>query len=135
MILKRVLSAAAAAGAVLAGAGVVVVAAAYALYAWMKMYMPPAAASAVVAAVVAVIILVVALIALRGAKGKSHKPHHHEHKDEPRSLVDRGLELARERPLIAAGGALAAGLIALRNPALIAVLTSLVNPPQPGSRR
>ncbi len=131
MILRRVLSAAAAAGAVLAGAGVTVVAASYALYAWMTAYLPRAGAAAVVAAVFAVIVLAVAFVAVRAASPKKPKPS-----EQPRSLVDRGLELAREKPLLAAGGALAAGLIALRNPSLIAALVGLAGQsPPPKTKR
>ncbi len=131
MILKRVLSAAAAAGAVLAGAGVTVVAASYALYAWMTAYLPRAGAAAVVAGVFALIVLVVAFVAVRAASPKTPKAS-----EQPRSLIDRGIELAREKPLLAAGGAVAAGLIALRNPALIAALVGLASqPPAKKTRR
>ncbi len=90
MILRRVLSAAGAAGAVLAGAGVTVVALSYALYAWMTAYLPRAGAAAVVAAVFAVLVVTVALVAVRAASPKKTLKA-----EEPRSLVDRGLELAR----------------------------------------
>ena len=130
MILRRVLSAAGAAGAVLAGAGVTVVALSYALYAWMTAYLPRAGAAAVVAAVFAVLVVAVALVAVRAASPKKTLKA-----EEPRSLVDRGLELAREKPLLAAGGAVAAGLIALRNPALIAALVGMAGqPPAKGKR-
>lgn len=117
MILRKVLTAAAAAGAVLAAAGVTIVAASYALYALMTVYMPRAGAAAVVAGTFALIAVVVALVVVGAASPKKPKPH-----AQPRSLVDRGLALAREKPLLAAGAALVAGLIALRNPALLAAL-------------
>jgi hypothetical protein len=42
------------------------------------------------------------------------------------SLTDRLSQLARERPILAAGGALAAGLIALKNPQVIASIVGAV---------
>lgn len=120
MILRRALAIAAAIGAVLAGAGVTIVAASYALYALMTAYLPRAGAAAVVAGVFAVIVVIVALVAVRAASPKKPKVS-----EQPKSMVDRAIDLARDKPLLAAGGALAAGLIALRNPALLAALVGL----------
>lgn len=130
MILQRVLSGAAAAGAALAAAGVVVVAAAYALYALAKPFVGPAGAAGIVALAFAVILGVGAAVAMSAAKGKRPKKPHSD--AEPRSLLDRALEMARERPLVAAAGAVAAGLLAIRNPAVVAAALGLMNqPPRP----
>lgn len=135
MILKRVLSGAAAAGAAAAAAAVVVVALAYAIYALAKMWLVPAGAAAVTAAVFAAAMGIGAAVMASGAKGKGggkavKKLKHPQ--DEPRTLLERALDTARERPVVAAAGALAAGLLALRNPALVATVIGLINqPPRP----
>ena len=139
MILKPVLRGASAAGAVAAAAGVVVVAVAFALYALFKYLfaftgdLAPAIASALVALIVAAAAGIGATIALGKAKGpaapKTLKPGV---EPEPRTGLERAMELARERPIVAAVGALAAGLIALRNPALItAAIAAFSAPPRP----
>ena len=48
---------------------------------------------------------------------------------EPDSLMGRIMDTARERPFVAAAGAVAAGLLALRNPALVATVLGLINQP------
>ena len=137
MILRRVLSGAAAAGAAAAAAAVVVIGLAYALYALAKTWLPPAGAAAVTAAAFALVLGIGAAVMASGAKGKGKaggravKKLKHPH-DEPRTLMERALDTARERPVVAAAGALAAGLLALRNPALVATVIGLINqPPRP----
>ncbi|MET0275066.1 MAG: hypothetical protein ABW360_18920, partial [Phenylobacterium sp.] len=76
-----------------------------------------AGGAAAVAGVFAVLALVVAFAATRKAKPKPLK-------DEDQTLTTRLIELARERPLVAAGAAVAAALVALRNPAIITTLLS-----------
>ncbi len=126
-MIKRVISFAAALGAIFAGAGALMVAIAFALYALLKDYVGPAGASALTALLLAILIGVVAVVALGQAKGK---PKAHAKADKgggPPAIVQRGLDLARERPLLAAGAAVAAGLLALRNPALIGAVIGAVS--------
>ncbi len=132
-MLKRILLAAAAAGAALAAAGVIMVAISYAIFALAKPYVGQAGAAGVVALVYAILLGVGFAVAASGAKGKAPKVHkrggHHE---EPGSLMSRVMDTARERPLVAAAGAVAAGLLAIRNPTLVATALGLINqPPRP----
>ncbi len=130
-LLARVLSGAAAAGAACAAAGVVTVAIAFAIYAFAKEYVGAAGGSAITAAVFAVVLGIGLAIAASGASGgKAKKPKHVE--PEPANLMNRIMETARERPFVAAAGAVAAGLLALRNPTLVATVLGLINtPPRP----
>ena len=136
-ILKRVLSGAAAAGAIFACAAVFVVAASYALYALAKEWVGAPGAAAVVALVFALIAGVAAFVAFSGAKGpkitaSSAKPLKGK-RGEPlaeESPLDKIIDLARERPLIAAGAAVAAGLMALRNPLIVTTLISTLTKPR-----
>ncbi len=137
MILQRVMSGAAAAGAAAAGGAVVTVSLAYALYAFAKTWLVPAASAAVVALTFAAVFGIVAAVMAGRARGKAGKggkaakPLKHAH-DEPRTLLERAMDTARERPVVAAAGALAAGLLALRNPTLVATVLGLINqPPRP----
>ena len=130
MILQRVLAAAAAAGAALAGAGVVVVALAFALYAFAKTYVGPAGASAITALVVAAALGVGFLLAASKARGPKRVAPKKAKDEPPQTLLERALDTARERPFVAAAGAVAAGLLALRNPALVATVLGLINQPQ-----
>jgi hypothetical protein len=136
VILQRVMSGAAAAGAAAAGGAVITVALAYALYAFAKIWLVPAASAAVVALVFAAVFGIGAAVMAgkaRGGKagGKTAKHLKNAH-EEPRTLLERAMDTARERPVVAAAGALAAGLLALRNPALVATVIGLINqPPRP----
>lgn len=131
-LLSRVLSGAAAAGAACAAAGVIIVAIAFAIYAFAKTYVGPAGGSAVTALVFAVVLGIGLAVAASGASGggKAKKAKHVE--PEPANLMHRIMETARERPFVAAAGAVAAGLLALRNPTLVATVLGLINtPPRP----
>lgn len=128
---KIILRFAAAIGAVAAAAAVVVVAASYGVYALARIWLTAAGASAVVAAVFAVIAVVIAALAL----GKRPRTAARAAK-APASPVDRIIEVAKERPLIALGAVAVAGFVLVRNPALVtAVVTSFLageksNPPK-----
>ena len=134
-IVARLLSAGAAIGAMAAGAGVVVVALSYTLYAVLRDYaqFSPAASSAVVAAVFGVLLLIGGLIAGAKAKGPKPKPSHAAHRLPPageQGFLGRIAGVARERPLVAAGAAIAAGLLAWKNPRLVATVLRAFEPPQ-----
>ena len=135
MILQKVMSGAAAAGAAAAAAAVVVVAVAFAIYAFAKDYVGAPGAAAITAAVFAVVLAIGMAVMAGRAKGgdrsKTGKRLRHP-EDAPRSLLERALDTAKERPFVAAAGAVAAGLLALRNPALVATVIGLINqPPRP----
>jgi len=111
-LIKKAVSLAAAIAALAAAAAVCVFAAAFALYALLRITMTAAAAAAVVALVFAAIAALIGVIMLR--KGN---PPAERHQDQ--SISVRLFDLARERPLIAAAAAAAAGFVVLRNPSLM----------------
>jgi hypothetical protein len=115
-LIKRALTLAAAFAGVAAAAGVCVVALAYALYALAREYLTPAGASAVVAGVAALLIVVLAVFVLRKSQPKSLRKA--AGAEEP-TLTTRLIELARERPIVAAAGAVAAALVIARNPRIL----------------
>ena len=110
MIFRRILFALAAAAIVAVSAGVCVVALAFALYALVKPALGQAGAAAVVAGAAAVLIGLVGLFLALAARGPKRKPV------EPKNPMDRIIQLLRERPVSAVAAAVAAGLLAVRNP-------------------
>lgn len=131
-LFARLLSGAAAAGAACAAAGVVTVAIAFAVYAFAKTYVGPAGGSAIVALVFAAVLGVGLAVTASRAGGDKAKTRAKHLEPEPANLMGRIMETARERPFVAAAGAVAAGLLALRNPTLVATVLGLVNtPPRP----
>ena len=129
------MSGAVAAGAGAAAAGVIVVSIAFAIYAFAKDYVGAAGAAAITALTFAVVLgLGMAVMGSRakgGRKSPTHKRLKHP-ETAPRTMLERALDTAKERPFVAAAGAVAAGLLALRNPALVATVIGLINqPPRP----
>lgn len=119
MIMRRILFAAAGIALVAAAVVIAVVAAAQALFHALEAGLGNVAAYAVVAAAGAVV--AVLAIAAGGLK-----PPHKKPPPEP-TLADTLSRIARDRPLLSAGAALAAGIVALKNPSLVgAVLTSFL---------
>lgn len=102
-----------------AAAGVVVVALAYALYAIARDYLSPAGAAAVVAAAAAALIVILALMVTRKAAPQSLRRA--AGSEEP-TLTTRLIELARERPIVAGAGAVAAALVIARNPRIVTTI-------------
>ena len=123
-MIQKLLLLFAAAGAALAAAGVVVVSLAYALYALMRdtAGLGAAASAAIVAGAIALIFVgIAAALAIKaGAKPK-----------EP-PMVERLKAFVRERPVTAAGAALAAGVFAVRNPkVLLPIMLAFLEPKSP----
>ena len=118
MNLRRILNLAAAFAAVAAAAAVVVVAASFAVYALAREYLTAAGAAAVVAGVFALIALIVAWLATRKVRPKARA------KVDDQSVVDRLIDMAKERPLIALGATAAAVTVLIRNPAVITAVVS-----------
>ncbi len=118
MIVKKALSLIAAIAAMAAAAAVCVVAAAFALYALARYYIGPAGGAAVVAVVAAIAALILAFVCFRKVK-----PRPERRRDEE-SVATRLIDLAREKPIIAAGVAAAAGLVVLRNPSIVGAIVS-----------
>ncbi len=120
-MIRRILLSIALVFALGAASATVVVALAFSLFALLEASLGRAGASAAVALAFAVLAgIVAALIALQIGGGG-----HRKSAREP-SLTDRLGELPRERPILAAGAALAAGLIALRNPQVVASIVGAV---------
>lgn len=117
MTAKRILNFAIVAATAAAAAVVGVVAAAFAVYALAKIWLGPAGAAAVVAALFA---LTAAGIAWFVARRAEQEPV------DDQTMVDRLVEMAKERPLVAAGAAAAILTVVLRNPKILSVLLSAV---------
>lgn len=92
-----------------------VVAAAFALYALLEGPLGRPGAAAVIAALAALTAAVTALIATRKAEPPPM---------EEQGPADRLIGLAREKPILAAAAAVAAGVVALRNPKIVAAIVS-----------
>ncbi|QUD87639.1 hypothetical protein [Phenylobacterium montanum] len=113
-MLQKAMMAAAALAAMAVAAAVGVIALAFALYALLRDLIGPAGAAACVAAVAALAIALAGLFAARGADQPEDT--------ESFGLAEKLLELVRDKPLASAGVALAAGLLVMRNPAVIGVI-------------
>ena len=126
-MMERTLMAVAAAAAIAAAAAVGVFSAFFALFALVEPHLGAPGAAAVVAASAAILVALAGLIAARKADGDKRSM---AAAAPDASMVDTILSLVRERPLLASGAAVAAGIYALRNPQLIAaVLRAFVDKP------
>ena len=131
MILRKIILAIVAAAAILASSAVFVVAAAYALFALVRDPLGPAGAAGVVCLAAAILIGLVGLIAamsLRGGKKKTTP-------GADGGLLDQLFELARERPIVSTGALIAAAIVGLRNPAVLAgVVKMLLGQKRPANK-
>ena len=125
VIVRRIVQTTIALAVMAAAAGVVVVSIAVALYTLLLEYVGPPAAAAIIAAGFAVVLAVAGLILVNVGKPK---PKREPSRDA--GLAGRVLEAVRDRPIIAAGAAAAAGLIAWRNPQLVSVVLRAFEPKQ-----
>lgn len=112
----------AAAAAIAAAAAVSVVAAAFALYALAEPSLGSAGAGAVVAAAAAALVGGAGLLARRKAQARRHAPQG----APDAGLVDKVIEIAKQRPMLAVGAAIAAGVYAIRHPSLVAAVIGAV---------
>jgi len=122
VIVQRVVSGVVAVAAAAAAAGVVVVAAAFAVFTLLQAYVGPSGAAAIIAGALAVLLAGAAIFLLGRAKGKTPAA--------AAPLAEQGLPqrlfyMLQEKPVLAAGAAIATGLIAWRNPRLAGLVTSL----------
>jgi hypothetical protein len=131
-MIERTLMALAAAAAIAAAAAVGVFSAFFALYALIEPQLGAPWAAAIVAVTAAAVVGLAGLIAARKAEGD----HHHQAFSggaaggRDSGLIDTVIQIVRERPLLSAGAAVAAGLYALRNPSLAAaVLRAFMDKP------
>jgi hypothetical protein len=129
VILRRILLALAGVTALAVSAGVIVVALAYALYALVKPEIGPAGGAAVVAGAAAILIGLIGIVLTRMARPPRRR------RAEPQSLVDRAVEFVRDKPVTSIAAAIAAGLVAVRNPKYLgAVMRAFVEGREPPRR-
>lgn len=127
-MMERTLMALAAAAAIAAAAAVGVFSAFFALYALVEPHLGAPGAAAVVAASAAILVALAGMVAAR--KADNGERRHAAAATPDATMVDTILSLVRERPLLASGAAVAAGIYALRNPQLIAaVLRAFMDKP------
>ncbi len=121
-MLDRFLMAVAAAAAIATAAAVSVVALAFCVYALLVTPLGAAGAAGAECALFAVLVALGGLIAMGRAKKRSKQGP----AGDAISLADRLMDLVRDKPMASAGIAVAAGLMALRNPAVIAVIVRTI---------
>jgi hypothetical protein len=130
VILRRLLFMLAGAMALAVSAGVFVIALAYALFALARPYVGPAGAAGLVAAAAAILIGLVGLLLVAAARPPKRKP------GAPQSVVDRVMDFVRTKPVTALGGAVVAGILAIRNPTYLgAVVRAFMEGREPPGRR
>ncbi len=128
-MLKRVLGVAGGVAAAMAAAACAVVALCFTIYTLLLMIVPPAGAGAIVFAVAALIAATAAFVALKSASLPKVKPA--PKNLPPPTLAEQAMDVVRGHPLAVAGAALAAGVAAFANPALVtAVLRAFTAPPR-----
>ena len=132
MIFRRLLFMLAGAMALAVSAGVFVIALAYGEFALVKPYVGSAGAAGIVAGSAALFIGLLGLGLAGAARPPKPKP------GEPQNVVDRVMDFIKRKPVTALGGAIAAGILAIRNPSYLgAVVRAFVegrDPPRRGRK-
>jgi hypothetical protein len=129
VIFRRLLFMLAGAMMLAVSAGVLVIALAYAEYAVARPYTGAAGAAGVVAGSAAVFIGVLGLVLANAGKPPKPKP------GEPQSVVERLMDFIKRKPVTALGGAIAAGILAIRNPTYLgAVIRAFIEGREPPRR-
>jgi len=140
MIFERTLKMAAAAAAVAAGVLISVGCAAFALFVFLQDHIGAAGAAALVSALFLGFSALIALFATQRPQSGAPPAAGTDAGLPPFDLSGFGLgekigDLVQERPLVAAGAAVALGLVAVRNPELVLMLArSVLKPPAPQDR-
>ncbi|WP_245863789.1 hypothetical protein [Caulobacter mirabilis] len=128
-MMERTLMALAAAAAIAAAAAVGVFSAFFALYALVEPHLGSAWAAAIVSVTAAAVVGLAGLLAARKVEG-DRRAHAAAAATPDQGLVDAVLKIVRDRPILSAGAAVAAGIYALRNPTLVAaVVRAFVDKP------
>jgi O-antigen ligase len=125
-VLRRILFGLIGAAILAVAAGVMVAAAAFALYALVRAPLGAAGAAGVVALAAAILIGIVGLIFALLANGPKRPPA-----AEDQDLLQRLIALAKERPIISTGALIGFVTLAIRNPALIAIVVKAFLDPNP----
>lgn len=126
-ILRKVIIAVVGAAMLGASAAVMVVAAALAIYGLLKPYIGGPGAAAAIALIAAVLMLAVGLVLERRLLRSGRKPTPQDEQD----LMQKVIGMAQEKPLIALGALIGAIFLAIRNPALTAVVVKAFLDPKP----
>jgi hypothetical protein len=110
------MTAAACVAAMMAAAACAVVALCFTAYTLLRMIAPPAGAGAIVFGVAALIAAIAGFVAYANLRlpGRPRLT-----RTAPPSLADQAADFARTHPMVAIGAALAAGVAAFANPALL----------------
>ncbi|WP_295197404.1 hypothetical protein [uncultured Brevundimonas sp.] len=87
----------------------------------LSLTLTPLGAAAVTFGLFALVALIVALVFLKGGKHDEA-----DEEDEPEGLMGKIIHIVRERPVVGAVGGLGAAFLLLRNPALAAIVASMV---------
>ncbi len=106
---------------------VLVVSASFAVYALLRTYIGPSGAAACVTLAAAMLLGVLALVLFSKAKGPKLTTKG-KTADAQGGLVERLTELVSDRPVVAASAAVAAGLLAWRNPTLVSTVLRVLEP-------
>jgi len=115
-ILKRVVATA----VVAACAFLAVIFLGLAIFYALSLTMTALGAAAITFGLFALVALIVALVFLRGDGDDE------DEEDEPEGLIGKVVHIVRERPIVGAVGGLGALFLLLRNPALAAIVASMV---------
>ncbi|OGN49870.1 MAG: hypothetical protein A2352_12590 [Caulobacterales bacterium RIFOXYB1_FULL_67_16] len=116
-IIKRVVAAAVVAASVF----LAVLFLGFAVFNALCLITTPLGASAITFGLFSLVALVVALVFLNRSSGDEA-----DEEDEPEGLIAKLVHIVRERPIIGAVGGLGAAFLLLRNPALAAIVASMV---------
>ena len=87
----------------------------------LSLTLTPLGAAAVTFGLFALVALIVAVVFLKGDKHDGS-----DEEDEPEGLLAKVIHIVRERPIVGAVGGLGAAFLLLRNPALAAIVASMV---------
>ncbi|CAN5703888.1 hypothetical protein JKL49_02500 [Phenylobacterium sp. 20VBR1] len=128
MIFKKALLYVSAVSALAAAAVVVVVALAFALYAAVLPLVGPAWAAASVAGAAAGLMVLCALVLLI----KVNPPKFGKQPQE-RDVLTRLIDLAKDKPIVAASAIIAGAAVALKNPKIVATLLATAMATRPSS--
>jgi hypothetical protein len=126
-ILRKVILAVIGVAMLAAAAAVMVVAAAVAVYGALKPYFGGPGAAAMIVLVAGLVMLIVGLVLEQWV----FKPGRKRRPEDEQDLLQRLIGMAQDRPMIAVGALIGAIFLAIRNPALTAVVVKAFLDPKP----